>query len=101
MKKYNEFINEGVKDLMTPKSREEISKIQDYNYFNSIIDELSKDYSDKQIFITDLRKNRDKWISLFLIFAKHDWVNGDGKPNEFPKVEFTKVINEVIDEIIK
>ena len=75
----------------------------DYNYFRGIIEEmLEGEHEENRKFWKDtFKKNRQRHLNILLAFAKHDWVNGDGKPSEFPKEELTKVANEVLDEFTK
>jgi hypothetical protein len=85
-------INEGYK--ITP---------DDYSYFRGIIDEMleGEHEENKKFWIDTFKNDRQRHINILLAFAKHDWVNGDGKPSEFPKEELTKIANEVLDEFIK
>ena len=86
MKNYKEFINEGYK--IVP---------DDYSYFRRQI--LGSSEPNLEL-INDLIKNRNEYINMLIRVAKGHWELGDGKPNKFPRKEFLKVINEVIDEII-
>ena len=89
MKNYKELINESYK--IVP---------DDYNYFRDIIKEILDDPRNKQFWLDTLKTDRERHINIMLAFAKHDWQNGGGKLNEFPREELRKVANEVIDEII-
>jgi hypothetical protein len=87
IKKFNEFINEGYK--ISP---------DDYSYFRR---QIMQSRSPKEELINDLIENRNEWIQSLMRTARSHWEIGDGKRSDFPQTEMFKVINEVIDEIIK
>ena len=84
--KFNEFVNESYN----------ISE-DDYRYFRLLIED---DSVDKQTRIESIRSRRADWTRLMLASAKGHWGIGGGESEKFPRAEFLKVINDVLDEYV-
>lgn len=82
--KFNDFINEKY-----DRSKD------DYRYFRGLI---SDDVEEK--WVESIKSKRSEWVKMMLASARGHWSIGDGDPKKFPKEEFIKVINKVLDDYI-
>lgn len=96
IKKFNDFLNEGIRDMMTPKSEEEIVSIKDILISNT---GYHKDIKEKILIAIDneMKNPFNKFGSSALGTVK--WMVEDDF--NFTPNEFNRGVKRMLDEVLK